>query len=103
MLLKQDDIVTRPSMLLGSLNMSPIEINQLYIPIANKGVAEKSHAITRVVSGSGETLWQFQALEQQIISTQAAYLLDFSLNKVTKRAQPMIFETAGLLVMTTTF
>ena len=79
----QDDIVTRPSMLLGSLNMSPIEINQLYIPIANKGVAEKSHAITRVVSGSGETLWQFQALEQQIISTQAAYLLDFSLNKVT--------------------
>tara|TARA_R110000744_G_scaffold121309_1_gene225881 strand:- start:1899 stop:4262 length:2364 start_codon:yes stop_codon:yes gene_type:complete len=79
----QDDIVTRPSMLLGSLNMSPMEINQLYIPIANEGVAEKSHAIERIVSARGETLWQFQALEQQIISTQAAYLLDFALNKVT--------------------
>ena len=46
-------------------------------------MAEKSHAIERIVSARGETLWQFQALEQQIISTQAAYLLDYSLNKVT--------------------
>ena len=79
----QDDIVTRPSMLLGSLNMSPMEINQLYIPIANQGVAEKSHAIERIVSARGETLWQFKALDQQIISSQAAYLLDYALNKVT--------------------
>ncbi|TWX72652.1 penicillin-binding protein 1B [Colwellia sp. C1TZA3] len=79
----QDDIVTRPSMLLGALNMSPMQINQLYIPIANHGVAETSHAIERIVSARGETLWQFQALEQAIISTQAAYLLNFSLNKVT--------------------
>jgi len=79
----QDDIVTRPSMLLGALNMSPMQINQLYIPVANEGVAEKSHAIERIVSARGETLWQFQALDQQIISTQAAYLLDFALNKVT--------------------
>tara|TARA_R110002167_G_scaffold32668_3_gene105629 strand:+ start:20722 stop:23085 length:2364 start_codon:yes stop_codon:yes gene_type:complete len=79
----QDDIVTRPSMLLGALNMSPVQISQLYLPIANHGVAEKSHAIERIVSARGETLWQFQALDQQIISTQAAYLLDFALNKVT--------------------
>tara|TARA_R110000737_G_scaffold35236_3_gene54181 strand:- start:5380 stop:7743 length:2364 start_codon:yes stop_codon:yes gene_type:complete len=79
----QEDIVTRPSMLLGALNMSPMEINQLYIAIANQGVAEKSHAIERIVSARGETLWQFQALEQQVISSQAAYLLDFALHKVT--------------------
>ena len=79
----QDDIVTRPSMLLGALNMSPMEINQLYLPLANHGVAEKSHAIDRIISASGETLFQFKPLEQQIISTQAAYLLDFALGKVT--------------------
>jgi penicillin-binding protein 1B len=79
----QDDIVTRPSMLLGALNMSPMQINQLYIPVANHGVGETSHAIERIVSARGETLWQFQALEQAIISTQAAYLLNFALNKVT--------------------
>lgn len=79
----QEDIVTRPSMLLGALNMSPMEINQLYIPIANNGKGEKSHAIDRIVSARGETLWQFEALDQQVISTQAAYLLDFSLNRIT--------------------
>jgi len=79
----QDDIVTRPSMLLGALNMSPLQISQLYMPIANHGVAEKPHAIARIVSARGETLWQFQGVEQQIISTQAAYLLDFALHKVT--------------------
>ncbi len=79
----QDDIVTRPSMLLGALNMSPMEINQLYIPLANHGVTEQSHAIERIVSASGETLWQYQPLGQQVISSQAAHLLDFALNKVT--------------------
>lgn len=76
------DIITRPSMLLGALNMSPMEVNQLYLPLANRGSAEQSHAIERVVNADGETLWQFEAQEQQIISTQAAYLLDYALTKV---------------------
>lgn len=79
-----EDIVARPSILLGSLNMSPMEVNQLYLPIANRGVAENSHAIERVVSGNGETLWQFSAAEQALVSAQAAYLLDYSLTQVTK-------------------
>lgn len=80
----QEDIITRPSMLLGSLNMSPIEISQLYIPIANQGIGEKSHAIERVVSARGETLWEFKPQHQQVISSQAAYLLDYALTQVTK-------------------
>jgi penicillin-binding protein 1B len=76
------DIVTRPSMLLGSLNMSPMEVNQLYLPIANRGFTEQSHAIEKVVNASGETLWQFENQEQQTVSTQAAYLLDYALTKV---------------------
>ncbi|SEL20576.1 penicillin-binding protein 1B [Colwellia chukchiensis] len=78
----QADIVTRPSMLLGALNMSAMEIHQLYMAIANQGVAEKSHAIERIVSASGVTLWQFQPQKAQIISSQAAYLLDYALHKV---------------------
>ena len=77
------DIVTRPSMLLGSLNMSAMEVNQLYLPLANRGSAEQAHAIEKVVSGDGETLWQFEAQEQQLLSIQAAYLLDYALTKVT--------------------
>lgn len=79
-----EEIVTRPSMLLGSLNMSPMEINQLYLPLANRGTAEKSHAITRVMNGKGETLWQFEQQHPQLISMQGAYLINYALTKVTK-------------------
>jgi len=79
-----DDIVTRPSMLLGSLSLSPFQVNQLYLPIANQGFKNDSHAIKRIVSAQGETLWQFEPIDEQLFSTQGMYLLDHALSKVTK-------------------
>lgn len=79
------DIVTRPSMLLGAINMSPFEVNQLYLPIAAKGFNKRGHAITSVVSASGETLWEAIPLGEQLFSIQASYLLEYALSDVTKR------------------
>ncbi|NQZ21626.1 MAG: penicillin-binding protein 1B [Colwellia sp.] len=79
-----EDIVTRPSMLLGSLNLSPFEVSQLYLPIANQGYKNNSHAINRIVSAQGETLWQFEQKTEQIFSEQGIYLIDYALSKVTK-------------------
>ena len=79
-----DDIVTRPSMLLGSLNLSPIEVSQFYLPIANGGYKNNSHAINRIVSAQGETLWQFEHQTEQLFSEQGIYLIDYALSKVTK-------------------
>jgi penicillin-binding protein 1B len=78
-----EDIVTRPSILLGALDMSPMEINQLYLPIANQGYYHRAHAVTRIMSGQGETLWQYTAQRDQRISDNAAYLLDYALTRVT--------------------
>jgi len=78
------DIVMRPSMLLGALNMSPFEVNQMYVPIAGQGKYQTAHAINRVVSARGETLWQKGAEVEQRVSKQAAYLLDYALAQVTK-------------------
>ncbi len=80
-----NDIVIRPSMLLGSLNLSPFEVNQLYLPIANQGYKNSSHAINHIVSAQGETLWKFKSQEEQLFSTQGIYLLDHALSQVTKR------------------
>jgi penicillin-binding protein 1B len=80
-----NDIVTRPSMLLGSLNLSPFEVNQLFLPIANQGYKNTSHAINHIVSAQGETLWQFKLQEEQLFSSQGIYLLDHALSQVTKR------------------
>jgi len=78
------DIVMRPSMLLGAINMSPLQINQLYLAIANQGYAEQTHTIKQIDNSNGEVLWQFSKTQQQVISTNAAYLMDYALTQVTK-------------------
>ena len=79
-----EDIVLRPSMLLGALNMSPYQVNQFYLPIANQGQHVKGHVLDKVVSAQGETLWQFRAINTAYFSQQASFLLDYALSKVTE-------------------
>ena len=80
----EHDLMLRPSMLLGALNMSPFEVNQLYMAIAAQGHYRQAHAINRIITARGETVWQFDQQPQQRISTQAAYLMDYALIQVTK-------------------
>jgi len=80
----EEDIVMRPSMLLGSINMSPLQINQMYLALANQGYSEQAHAINTISSSRGETLWQFAAANEQVISTNAAYLMDYALTQVAE-------------------
>lgn len=79
-----DDIVLRPSMLLGSLNMSPYQVNQFYLPIANQGQYVDGHVLEKVISAHGETLWQHEPTQLAYFSEQASYLLDYALSQVTK-------------------
>jgi len=80
----EDDIVMRPSLLLGAINMSPLQINQMYLTIANQGYAEQTHAINLISTNEGEILWQFVATNEQVISTNAVFLMDYALTQVTK-------------------
>ena len=80
----EEDIITRPSMLLGSINMSPLQINQMYIAFANHGKLAPVHAINNVVSSYGETLWQVESTSTKVISTDASYLMDYALMQVAK-------------------
>ncbi|MDX2368405.1 MAG: penicillin-binding protein 1B [Colwellia sp.] len=78
----EEDIVTRPSILLGAINMSPLQINQMYLALARQGELEQVHAIDNIVSSYGETLWQFEPVGTKVISTNAAYLMDYALMQV---------------------
>ena len=80
----QGDLHMRPSMLLGSINMSPVEINQVYLPIAGKGMYQEAHAIDKVISAKGDVLWEFNSLKEQRLSTNGAYLIDYALSQVTQ-------------------
>lgn len=81
----EKDITIRPSLLLGSVNMSPVEVNKFYLPIASNGFSKKGHAITRIISAQDETLWEFEPENVQLFSSQASYLLGYALSEVTKK------------------
>ncbi|WP_057832535.1 penicillin-binding protein 1B [Colwellia sp. TT2012] len=80
----QHKLQMRPSVLLGAINMSPLDVNQLYLTIAAKGYAQKSHTITKILSANNEILWQQQQLSEQRLSSNTAYLLDYALTQVTQ-------------------
>ena len=81
----QDNINLQPSMLLGAINMSPLEINQLYLPLAANGLYRQSHAINKVVQANGELLWQFSQPTRYVLSSQATYLTRYAMQEVVKR------------------
>jgi penicillin-binding protein 1B len=79
------ELKLRPSMLLGAINMTPIEINQVYLSLASNGAYHTQHAITAMVASNGELLWQANEQAEQRLSTNAAYLIDYALTQVTER------------------
>ncbi|MDO6444868.1 penicillin-binding protein 1B [Colwellia sp. 1_MG-2023] len=80
-----DDITLRPSLLLGSINMSPYQVNQFYLPIANQGNHVQSHVVESVISAQGETIYQHIVEETPYFSAQASYLTDYMLTQVTQQ------------------
>ena len=83
----KDDVYMQPSLLLGAINMSPYEINQIYLPIAAHGKWRESHAINKITANDGSVLWQHNSVHktsyQAILSSQGSYLLNYALKGVT--------------------
>lgn len=78
------EIPLYPAMLLGAVDLSPIQVNQMYQSIANEGARLPLHSITAVSSSDDQLLWQFTTEPQQVVSAESAYLLNYALHRVTK-------------------
>jgi len=78
-------LTLRPSMLLGAINMTPIDINQLYLSLASNGAYHTQHAITAIVAGNGELIWQANEQPEQRLSLGGAYLINYALQQITQR------------------
>ncbi len=73
-----------PAMTLGAVNLSPIQVNQMYQTIANNGRFIPLHAVTAVLSPKNKPLWRFSARGEQRADHKATYLLNYALHKVTR-------------------
>lgn len=71
-----------PSMLLGALNLTPIEVAQAFQSIASGGNRATLSAVRSVLTEDGKTLYQSLPEGQQVVTPEAAYLTLYMMQQV---------------------
>lgn len=74
-----------PSLLLGALNQTPMQVLQLYQSLLSGGIRAPLQSIVAVVDAGGRPLQQFVTERQQILDASDAYLLHFGLQQVMRQ------------------
>jgi penicillin-binding protein 1B len=74
-----------PSMLLGTVEMTPLEVVQVYTALANGGFRARLRAVHAVVDEQGRPLKTFKVQVEQAAPAAAVYQLDRMLTLVTTR------------------
>jgi penicillin-binding protein 1B len=74
-----------PSLLLGALNQTPMQMLQLYQTLLSGGIRAPLQSIVAVVNADGRPLQQFVSERQQILDPADAYLLHFGLQQVMRQ------------------
>jgi penicillin-binding protein 1B len=72
-----------PSMLLGAVSLSPLEMTQMYQTLANGGYQAALKAIREVTDASGNPLSRYPLAIKPAVDTRAVYLLRHALEEVT--------------------
>ncbi len=74
-----------PSMLLGAVSLSPIEVAQIYQTLAAGGFHSPIRAIRAVQDASGEALQRYPLTLEQVVPTAPVYLLNSNMQEVVRR------------------
>ncbi|AHX59637.1 MULTISPECIES: penicillin-binding protein 1B [Aeromonas] len=102
----QQEIQPYPSLVLGAVALSPMEVNQMYLPIANQGLTQPLSAIRAVVNGDGSQLYQHDETAKRVTDPQASWLTLFAMTKTvsqgTARALGAKFPGATMAAKTGT-
>ncbi|OFV49923.1 bifunctional glycosyl transferase/transpeptidase [Klebsiella sp. HMSC09D12] len=74
-----------PSMLLGALNLTPIEVAQAFQTIASGGNRAPLSALRSVIAEDGTVLYQSYPQAERAVSAQAAYMTLWTMQQVVQR------------------
>jgi len=78
------NIVANPSLLLGALQLTPMEVQQMYQTFAAGGTYTPLKAIRSVMNSYGKTLKSYPLVVKQVAREESMYLVNYAMNKVTK-------------------
>src|SRR5919108_622527 len=71
-----------PSIALGALEVTPLELVTAYAPFANGGYRVKPRLIERIVSSDGRVLWKTDSVLDLVMDPQDAYMMTSMLRSV---------------------
>ncbi len=80
----EQNIPAYPSVLLGAVEMSPWQVNQVYQTIAGGGFYSPIRIVRQVTKANGELLSHFPFEIRQVASNESVYRLDKELEMVAK-------------------
>ena len=92
-----EDIPAYPSLVLGSVPLSPYQVAQMYQSIGMKGVYKPLTIIRSIVSSEGQPLYQRSRMAQQIFTPESVEQLSETLHKVTTEgsARSLVWRNRG--------
>lgn len=73
-----------PSILLGSLELSPFEVSLMYQTLATGGFYTPLRSITDVMDADGETLARYPVSTEAVVDEAPAWLIQWALQQVVK-------------------
>ncbi len=76
------DLPPYPSIVLGGIEVSPMQVARAYAIIADYGQEVQPYAITAVVDENGHVIEGHELQAQQVLSPQLAYMMQFMLEQV---------------------
>lgn len=77
-----DQIPNYPSILLGAIDMSPVQILSIYQTFATGGISTPIHTIKSVIDDKGRVLQNSDSRAQIRLSPKATYLTNYAMQKV---------------------
>ena len=81
----QEPVMPYPSILLGALELTPLEVQQMYSVLALDGTYIQQSAINKVLTSKGKTILPKRNDAQQISGPNSTALLQYAMHNVTVR------------------
>lgn len=89
-----------PALTLGSVDMSPLQVSQVYATLGNRGRQQRLTSIEAVYTHWNQPLYQQQRMQQQVFTEASAYLTQYAMQGVmrsgTGRTMAQYVSTQGL-------
>ncbi|HHL18528.1 MAG TPA: penicillin-binding protein 1B, partial [Thiothrix sp.] len=90
----ESEIPAYPSILLGTSELSPMEVQQMYQTLAAGGTYTRLKAIRSVMDPYGETLKRYPLNVKQVASPTSVYQITYAMNQITKRGTAKYLASA---------